>query len=401
MSPFQVYLDSSDFSDLSNPKRPEAYVDVERKLVAWLDAGVIEIRFSYLHVVEASPIKPEDIESATGRFQKIVQLCGKKCFTSTISIIEREISVPGEWQLPSYSDWLYRNDGDWLPSINGLSIEDYSPQAMLRKEIHAAASDRSTRRKMERQWFNQQGRLKPAAISRFRTTQAATIREIEERFPLPPGAAKQIAECLAKESDSAKLESVLRASLSDISYWPAWYKSHWDRVDPVSSFLRKASRKINEQMDAAVQGLKQAYTNEVRGGLSAAELDRLLKKRFKEAVAPMYGKIVKRLADEQGIEDATADREEAWNMRPGLAAALAVQCQIARRNMGLAGQPRQADEGDFGDVLHCVHLPFVDFFRADGFAASVIAEAKLPFQTKVVPKLAQLPVAIEERLRQQ
>lgn len=139
MRPLQIYLDSSDFSALSAPNRTSAHDDVEKKLLTWLDAGVIEIRFSYLHVVEASPIRPKDIESATARFQKIVQLCGKKCLISTISIVEREISSPGDWQSSSYSDWLYRNDGDWLPNIEGLGVEELSPHTMLRKEIHATA----------------------------------------------------------------------------------------------------------------------------------------------------------------------------------------------------------------------------------------------------------------------
>jgi len=400
MRPLQIYLDSSDFSNLSNPGRPSVYDDIERKLLTWLDAGAIEIRFSYLHVVEASPIKPENIESARARFQKIVQLCGKKCLTSTISIIEREISNPGEWQLASYSDWLYRNDGDWLPSTEGLAIEELSLPGMLRKEIHSAASDRITRRKMERELFDSRGRLKSEAKSKLQASQRTMIREFEERFPLPPGAAERIVECMVDAQDATKCRSILRTALSDISYWPDWYQEHWDRVEPVSSFLRKASRETNEMMNEAIKGLKRAYAEGLHCGLSADDLDRLWKKGFKEAISPMYGNIVKRLANEQGIEDVSANNADAWSMRPGLAAALAVQCQIARRNMGLAGKPRQADEGDFGDVLHCVHLPFVDFFRADGFVASIIIEAKMPFLTKVVPKLIQLPAAIEDRLKE-
>lgn len=89
--PLQVYLDSSDFSNLANPKTRPQYEDVERRLIGWRDAGLIELRFSYLHVIEGSPVRKEDVPLAVLRLQKVADLCGRKCLVSTISIIEREV----------------------------------------------------------------------------------------------------------------------------------------------------------------------------------------------------------------------------------------------------------------------------------------------------------------------
>lgn len=393
MRPLQVYLDSSDFSTLSSSKRSETCDEVEKKLLAWSDAGLIEIRFSYLHVIEASAIKPEDIPSAAARLQKMLQLCGRKCLTSTISIIEREISHPGEWKSSAYFDWIYRDDGDWLPDIDGLGGDDFSPHARLRREIHESTSDRATRRRMERKWFDQQGKLKPAAKARFRATQTATALEIEERLPLPPRVAQQLAECLA-EDNAAKFRSLLRSSLSDLSCWPGWYRDHWNKVDPVSSFLRRTSKALNKRLAASVTEFQQTYSDTAvsRSGLREIYL---------EAASSMNSHLVEKLSAMQSIEPVATDKTQAWDMRPALTTALSVQWQIGMRNLGLTGRPRKPDDGDFGDVLHCVHLPFVDIFRADGFTASAISEAKLPLRTKIVPKLLQLPEAIEAHLKNQ
>lgn len=398
MRPLQVYLDSSDLSELSNPVRTEAHDDIERQLVAWSEAGLIELRFSYLHVIEASPVKPDDINSSAARLQKILHLCSRKCFTSTISILEREISHPGEWNSAAYFDWLYREDGGWLPDIDDLIGNDFSPYEKLRDELCRTAPDRKTRRKLERRWFDQQGKLKPAAKARLGATQAASAKEFEERFPLPPGSAQHLAESLA-EGNAANIQSLLRKALSDLSCWPAWYAHHWDRVDPVSSFLRRGARNLNEQFATAALEVQQAYDQGLRSGLAKDHLDHAIRTSFKKSALPMYENMVMRLSDIQGIEPTATSQTKAWNLRPGLATIVAVHQQVARRNMGLSGRPRAPSDSDVGDILHCTHIPFVDVFRADGFMASVISEARLPFPTTVVSKLPQLPIAIEAGLK--
>lgn len=65
MRPIQVYLDSSDFSDIVNvnKKSPE-YLRTMLYLTEKRDSGLIKIRFSEAHVVEASAKSPDSIDSA-------------------------------------------------------------------------------------------------------------------------------------------------------------------------------------------------------------------------------------------------------------------------------------------------------------------------------------------------
>ena len=93
MKPLQIYLDSSDFSNLSSPNCESNLLRIEEQLIKWQNAGLIEMRFSYVHIIEASPTRREDIDVAAARLQKIRELCGTKCFISTLSIIDQEVNT--------------------------------------------------------------------------------------------------------------------------------------------------------------------------------------------------------------------------------------------------------------------------------------------------------------------
>ena len=83
MRPFQVYLDSSDFFVLSDPsKRTQQIVALESKLISWRNAGLIEMRFAFPHLVEADTIKPQYIEAFKSRVQKIAELCQGKALAA-------------------------------------------------------------------------------------------------------------------------------------------------------------------------------------------------------------------------------------------------------------------------------------------------------------------------------
>ncbi|CAG9933173.1 hypothetical protein [Candidatus Nitrotoga arctica] len=54
-NPLIIYLDSSDFSDLSNPeKRTSEIIELESQLLNWQMQGYIELRFSHVHLLEAA-----------------------------------------------------------------------------------------------------------------------------------------------------------------------------------------------------------------------------------------------------------------------------------------------------------------------------------------------------------
>ena len=55
-------------------------------------------------------------------------------------------------------------------------------------------------------------------------------------------------------------------------------------------------------------------------------------------------------------------------------------------------------ESDSADILHATYFPYVDLYRTDGRFSSLVSGLPKPSRVRVVPKLHQLPDAIEKEL---
>src|SRR5688500_9879591 len=111
--PLVVYLDSSDISVLSNPQtRTEELINIETELFALQNWGMIEFRFSHVHVLEAAPKDEKSIEYATQRFNYITTLCQGKCITSYVDILEHEtLRISDQFEGGDFE--IYNNESKW------------------------------------------------------------------------------------------------------------------------------------------------------------------------------------------------------------------------------------------------------------------------------------------------
>lgn len=397
MKPLQIYLDSSDFSNLSSPNCESNLLRIEEQLIKWQNAGLIEMRFSYVHIIEASPTRREDIDVAAARLQKIRELCGTKCFISTLSIIDQEVNTTSPSISTHKNDYPYRNDGDWLPEVDLLHLCDLSPLTILREELSKTTLDRTLRRKLERQWFDKDGKPKGQGKEKLKAMAPEIAKELEEKFPLSKTVAQKISELMATGNYGKDLQSLLRGSLIDISNWANWCRKYWKEASSITNTLHNTAKEVMSCFACVPDQLNILVDEGETNGLSKFKLSQAIDTEFKRTSTQITNQFATQLGNAAGIHAAKLSVEDSWAHRPGLTSALTVQCYIARRAIQLANG-RKMTQSDFGDALHCLHLPFVDVFRADGFTASIINEAKLPFQTKVVPKLSQLVTAIEKVL---
>ena len=116
--PLQVYLDSSDYSVLS-----EAMVDTDhphaetfRTLSRHVDQGKIEIRYSSIHVIEIAHLDADSRHYALRRAECLRKLTGGKCFRFWSEICAREcINLLSN--RPVYENTV-SNDGYWHPDLS-------------------------------------------------------------------------------------------------------------------------------------------------------------------------------------------------------------------------------------------------------------------------------------------
>ena len=147
-NPLQIYLDSSDFSTLSDPARlDEKTIAVKNKLQSYADRSLVQFRFSIVHVSEAAPLGPSAQQAAERRSKVMHQLCGSNSLVTTYEIQEAEIA-----QVPDFSPFSI---GRWYPPIEDLLpkfiISDL--KKTLHEELRSAGLNREQRRKKEVEIF--------------------------------------------------------------------------------------------------------------------------------------------------------------------------------------------------------------------------------------------------------
>src|SRR5450759_613712 len=80
----QIYLDSNDFSLLSDPRRlDQTNIALRDELQGYADKSLVQFRFSMAHVCEAAPTGPHAQEAAERRAELIYKLCGLLCVRSS------------------------------------------------------------------------------------------------------------------------------------------------------------------------------------------------------------------------------------------------------------------------------------------------------------------------------
>ena len=84
--PLQVYLDSSDYSHMSDPSSSlyQRYQGVKRRLIQLRDVGKIEVRFSTAHVLEMAHTERRFRDAAMRRVETMLEICGPRVLLAPI-----------------------------------------------------------------------------------------------------------------------------------------------------------------------------------------------------------------------------------------------------------------------------------------------------------------------------
>ena len=97
VQPLRVYLDSSDYSTLSNPgcQTPELK-SIRKDLLDWRDSGEVEFWFSSTAIVEMAPLDVAATPLAEARADLLVALCGRNALVSPDMLVREELQRVGQ-----------------------------------------------------------------------------------------------------------------------------------------------------------------------------------------------------------------------------------------------------------------------------------------------------------------
>lgn len=365
-NPIRVYLDSSDFSNLSHASEKNvASIQIFRsKLLNWVENGDIEIRYSMAHIMEAVPINLDTAELGRLRLNCIKEFCGNKVFADPITLVMQDLS--GSNNVP-----LMNNEGHWLTCARELWGDevDVTPEPPKNRE---------------------QRRFENSVVKKTLVKSKAEIQELSQEFPIKKSNARAI---LSKQRNGETFVNALQSSASDLDFLCDWYINNWSRSTEYSKAVRGVGKEFSELLTTSANEIKALHLEIVNGGMSSSDVQKRLQIHAKD----LADKAPQEMLDSLSKGLVSSETEVIANLEstPSLYVFSQLLAQIFLSSVIAVKNTRKARESDFGDLVHSMYLPYVDIFRADLATASALDKAQLGSKTKIVTSLDDLVVELE------
>ena len=414
MNRLQVYLDSSDFSLLSDPRRLNVELRKLRdQLQFYADQSLVQFRFSMAHVCEAAPTGVHARESAQRRAEMMYRLCGSNTLVTIAEIIEAEaLGVKG---------FLPFTNGRWYPSLGDLLPE--SPLADMECAIDEAFKEqglnRQQRRQKKREVLGRRG-LKGIAGKAVENSLPGTMSELLAVLPLEQSEIQVLVDFFRTGQGREQAMNACHRALANPTFIMQRFASDFDKLDGVTEWLRQGGIDFAEKLGSstsAAQDLLRAFTlhdiakeaeiEEIQNPVLKAERmsEFVAEKQTRQALVTnswnkmqksMLVDICTRIAEKNGVSSAK-DATTLLTQCPGISTAIAIFMYAAKRS-ALPTESRTLSASDFGDAMHGIYAPYVDIFRTDVFMADAVAKAVKLHGTKVARRLSEVPSLIEQHL---
>jgi ketosteroid isomerase-like protein len=394
--PVQVYLDSNDYSTLSDPRtadRTEAQ-ETLRYLRHATREGTIDIRFSIVHIVEACHRGDASKPLAVARVKLIAELSGPRVMRHPGDIVADEVAASRRagTEVVEASD----NNGRWFPRLPSLGRDvRRAVEAGIQEGTDSVALNRKARRATRRLVGT---RERPGPVRRSAFGDAASTAALCERYGMSE---RFVKERLFTQFTSGRTSDIQLASLVESEVFePVRLVEHYlDRLER-NRGIRNSVRSLGERMIDGVQKLRDTL-DDLRRSTSHTET-----KSFDEARAG----IRTTMADfRRSIIEAAmraADMPEASATPPWLQAAPgerfmgvdALASVVEEWLVGVVGGAKHSRVplvSDAGDLLHAFYIPYVDVWRGDRYARHAVRHAARLRGTEIAPSLGALVDCVE------
>lgn len=401
--PILVYLDSSDFSVLSDPKKQSPEIASTReRLIELSDSGSIEVWFSSAHIVEMSPLDVAFASAASARADLLVRLCRRNALVSPESLVSMEASrlvARGLTDVDAYS-----RSGDWFPKIGDIwgNIDWTEQVSQIDDDIRQAGGNRAARRKVHQKLLKGKS-LRKAARGSLRTgVTPSLLSEIMRKYPMREVDARVLAERLLGYRTEEQAKSAFLESLRDPRWMTKWFANNMDTMSAITDWLRQPSRTMCKRT-AEIAATMQRLRNEADSlrkltqgaGANTASLPRYDEAYWlnqKERLICQISKSVFRSLGLGDIDGITADGLERFS--PGFSTCMRVALDSIWQSTTETG--RTPKPSDFIDCVHALYAPYVDIYRTDSYMAPLVAKRTKGYGTTVVSRLSQLIPLVEK-----
>lgn len=395
--PLIVYLDSSDFSVMSDPKRQHEWEAEREALARYVAQGDIRCVFSQAHLVEMAPLDRSRAGLAVHKVDLLVSLCGGFTLPSLDRLLSGELMALRE-ERPRIHD-VIADDGKWYPPIDDI-IANAGTKLFTSEEISNAiaqyAGDRVQRRAAQRKLLKKGASLS-GLLSKLKAEDLGDAAlKVQKTYPMRNEDARTLVRYMRGQASGTDAQRAFESSLRDPRFMMRWFASENTDVTQFTSWLRDSSLKLKTVVEdfAALAKLIRELPEDQRTHVAPKTI--LAKDQWNHRADALTARVAQRLADEFLSPPTLLQFEHLHQTCAGLSTMLRTFFDAAWTST--TEQPRAPSSSDLGDSYHAMYSPYVDIFRPDSFMAPHIARHATRFGTQVVPKLRQLVPAIEARI---
>lgn len=383
--PIAIYLDASDYSYLTDPRRHFEYSRLREQLEDLARSGRVQFFYSGAMLSEIAPVREMDRELATLRGGLLAKLCGQNAMAAFDRVVSGELDQL--YGAPINRDLARRFDGEWFPDIGVLMPSPSARSEMmlttLEKTLAEAAPNRKTRRAARRKAIGKHG-IRPGILP-----VPDPIGLELGSLPIRPADYAVVVEYLAGRATRMQADAAMKASLRDSAWIVLYLTSSEGSATRLAEMIRKPAEvaigKLNETLLSLVERL--------RGIRSVDPNFEISPELWGEAWDSQLSSVARKLDEKMRFPTTSQNALLIEKSCPGMTCFFWVAFELLKRR--IIGNGKPMTRNDFQDASHALYAPYVDVFRADGNTASLLRSHAKRYRTIVVDKVTQLPDAIQ------
>jgi hypothetical protein len=222
------------------------------------------------------------------------------------------------------------------------------------------------------------------------------LAEALELFPMRPDDATVLNRYVLGQASKEEAEFAFQESLRDPRWMMRWFAEHHGKLTPIVSWVRSPAEDMAKRMQdlaAEAKRLRQAehdLPQPIKSPFPSPSGWKLMQDKFLLGLA-------NRLLLQASPTSAPLDNVDLVDQKcPGLSTA--VRSLHSSLWNSVSDSPRDPKASDFVDVVHAMHAPYTDFFRADRYMSQFIGKHTKRYGTEVVSRLDELPDRIRKSL---
>ncbi|WP_066708536.1 hypothetical protein [Curvibacter delicatus] len=394
--PIRVYLDSSDFSSLSNSTDSATWGETTSQLQEWADSGVVQFLFSAVHLTEMAPLEAKFTPAAAARADLVVRLCGRNALISFDRLAELELRnlIDPLSSLPS----VVSSEAEWYPKWGNLISPVQWAETVNQVDLTGKEQglNREQRRSLKRQMFKRGLPKKATRELLFSNEENIDYSDLLKLYPMRLQDAQVLGRYMIGKASSEEANAAFLESLRDPRWMMRWFAEHHDKMSPFIFWLRKPAQDLNEAVKSIAN--KSQELHRLQSTLGPNFKPDVLTSQWwtstqEEMLQNFANRMIRVLLQDT---ETTVTSQQVRAHCPGITSFLLSAVSFAKDSV--TENPRQPKESDFADVLHAMYAPYVDVYRTDSYMANHVRRQVETYPTTVVPKLSLLVPLLRDKL---